>query len=464
MAALRALTALVLVAGARALTADMMEPVGTSPGSCYDSTTHIVSCFVSEEKCAQVEKAYYYAPGYTSGMDGCCHCATSCPNLADSLTEDFTRDLTNRAGETETKVGACTGFYDTYDDYVSVSNVMPHGASTLDVMDFETHINDAKYDEAKKIYTEGKNSPKGTGMRTLQGFAQKDLTGEPMFDGGKDLFGSATFLDDMMMSVLDGTGLFKGASDDVRDQGADKTAQCIMAVYAAHEFDAAIVKAKDGNTADSGAPHAWDEGVAFWYGPAKGNDGVNSVSEVQMKRDKDFGTDFRGLAMTSMQAGLTGTREGTLDIAMAEKMYQAILMSWMATFAQAGLKYSYKYSRDASALPDGVEGYAYWRCGAPIMMQFNAEATKAMDAAFQASMTTHDPDLYCKIQAGTKAVMKGADSDLADLGTYDFSGITCRTPPPDTESSSPAKSGDTDEASPAIAAGIAAGVVAAALL
>merc|ERR1740138_797121 len=106
-------------------------------------------------------------------------------------------------------------------------------------------------------------------MRTIQGFATKDLTGEPMYDGGKELFGSGTFLDDMMMSVLDGTGLFAGASDDVRDQGADKTAQCIMAVYAAHEFDAAIVKAKDGNTADSGAPHAWEVGLCL-LDPASG--------------------------------------------------------------------------------------------------------------------------------------------------------------------------------------------------
>jgi hypothetical protein len=58
---------------------DGAEPcvdVGGSAGSCYNAKgDHSVECNVAEMDCA----GSFYAPGFVSGMSGCCHCKASCP-------------------------------------------------------------------------------------------------------------------------------------------------------------------------------------------------------------------------------------------------------------------------------------------------------------------------------------------------------------------------------------------------
>ena len=47
----------------------------TSAGSCYNAGgSHNVECNVAESDCP----AYWYEPGYVSGMSGCCHCSAGC--------------------------------------------------------------------------------------------------------------------------------------------------------------------------------------------------------------------------------------------------------------------------------------------------------------------------------------------------------------------------------------------------
>ncbi|CAH0379283.1 unnamed protein product [Pelagomonas calceolata] len=48
-----------------------------SDGSCYDGTTHVVTCDVGHADCEALGHAWY-APGYMSGYSGCCHCEESC--------------------------------------------------------------------------------------------------------------------------------------------------------------------------------------------------------------------------------------------------------------------------------------------------------------------------------------------------------------------------------------------------
>ena len=52
----------------------------TSVGSCYDSTTHAVTCNVASADCS----GYAYAAGYMSGYSGCCHCGASCNHTAET--------------------------------------------------------------------------------------------------------------------------------------------------------------------------------------------------------------------------------------------------------------------------------------------------------------------------------------------------------------------------------------------
>ena len=56
-----------------------------SMGSCYNSTSHVVSCNVAETSC-NASGIFWYAPGYASPRSGCCHCRASCANTSDDCT------------------------------------------------------------------------------------------------------------------------------------------------------------------------------------------------------------------------------------------------------------------------------------------------------------------------------------------------------------------------------------------
>ena len=48
-----------------------------STGSCYEGSTHIVTCDMSHAACDALNRAWY-SPGYINSMSGCCHCDASC--------------------------------------------------------------------------------------------------------------------------------------------------------------------------------------------------------------------------------------------------------------------------------------------------------------------------------------------------------------------------------------------------
>jgi len=55
---------------------------GRSLGSCYDHTTHAITCNVAKASCS----GSHYPPGFVSSRDGCCHCEASCPAANKSST------------------------------------------------------------------------------------------------------------------------------------------------------------------------------------------------------------------------------------------------------------------------------------------------------------------------------------------------------------------------------------------
>jgi len=56
----------------------------TSAGSCYNMTTHAVSCNMAELDCSSPHM--WYSPGYVSPRSGCCHCEASCANTSGNCT------------------------------------------------------------------------------------------------------------------------------------------------------------------------------------------------------------------------------------------------------------------------------------------------------------------------------------------------------------------------------------------
>lgn len=63
-------------------TSDSCNYYDTSSGSCYNMTTHEVSCDVAQASCASPN--VWYAPGFVSSRSGCCHCQQSCENVSDT--------------------------------------------------------------------------------------------------------------------------------------------------------------------------------------------------------------------------------------------------------------------------------------------------------------------------------------------------------------------------------------------
>ena len=173
-------------------------------------------------------------------------------------------------------------------------------------------------------------------------------------------------VDAHIMAALDGTGDFENTSNTVRYQGIAKlTANLGMVAYTIHELNSAVAKADAGNVDnDSGAPHNWDEGWAFFHGPDE--DYGCSPAKVMEKRAADFGTaDENGVAATfaateaAMVSGLAALQASDAD--GYNGAVDTIVKNVMITYSQAVLKYTSKMDSNTTAEKYQAEGYAFWK-------------------------------------------------------------------------------------------------------
>ena len=243
-----------------------------------------------------------------------------------------------------------------------------------DVCDIKDLAEAHDWDGVKDIYMNGKHAEKNDGSyRTLQGFA--DATGKQ--HGLDTFYGTDSPLDDYLMSALDGTGMFAGASDSVREQAVEKGVQNqIMVAYAIHELNAAINKAAAGNFGTDDAQHAWDEGWAFYHGL----DEYASCSPYATgdKRAGNYATanaDGTAVAnaaiLQAMNDGLTALKAEDLEGATAAR--DDIVKNLVIIYSQATIRYAHKMNTDDTiekAQTHQAEGYSFWR----VIEKYIAEA------------------------------------------------------------------------------------------
>merc|ERR1719271_988836 len=222
------------------------------------------------------------------------------------------------------------------------------------------------------------NSQKSTSVRTLKGFATKDystdkLTGKdggnygeqlpPIYTaywadatmGGYTAAEAAIWADTFVRK--DYTSIVQPAgSNQLMKKGANYQA---VWMYVLHELEDAIgdcyagdITANDGNPT-GGAPHAWDEGWAFYAGSTVGQTVAESVTDVGTlifelaeKRSGDFKTDHStGPATTNVHL-LAKFIEGR-DLIIAGKCAEAepliddIIKQMSIPLIQGTLKYAY---------------------------------------------------------------------------------------------------------------------------
>ena len=247
--------------------------------------------------------------------------------------------------------------------YTYASNVDNHRSLMKDLCDIKDAASNNDWTTAKDIYQNGKNAEKDDGtFRTLAKFA-----GEEGKKHNYDTFYEQTgSVDAHIMAAMDGTGVFANASDTVRYQGIAKlTVNMGMVAYTIHELNSAIAKANDGNIDDdTGAPHNWDEGWAFFHGPDEDYD--CSPAKVMEKRAGDFGTtNTAGVAktfaateaaMVSGLAALQGSNSAGYTAAA-----ETVVKNLIITYSQAVIKYTSKMDSNTTAEKYQAEGYAFWK-------------------------------------------------------------------------------------------------------
>ena len=269
---------------------------------------------------------------------------------------------TTDSDETETETAAVVV---TDAGYTYASNVDNHRALMKDLCDIKSAASsDGGYDfaTAKDIYTNGKNAEKSDGsFRTLAGFAAADGKNHG-YDSYYNMSGS---VGQHIMDAMEGTGDFTDTSDTVRYQGIAKlTANMGMVAYTIHELNSAVAKADAGNVDnDSGAPHNWDEGWAFFHGPEE--DWSCSPAYTMKKRAADYGTETDGVsnALTAttdaMVSGLAALQAE--DSAGYTAATDTVVKNLIITYSQATLKYASKMDNADSGEKYQVEGYAFWK-------------------------------------------------------------------------------------------------------
>jgi hypothetical protein len=331
------------------------------------------------------------------------------------------------------------------DLYCPVNDVTEHGDSNRDVKKIAEYLKESppNYAKAKEVYQNGEFSTKGSGMRTLQALAKKDMTvngkyTNAWYSGSLVQAGSIDAIwHNWVLGCLDNTGFCNGKSDNFRKYIINKCCIGIVMGYATYETGAAVWKAADGSLSDAGAPYAWDEAAAFWVGnvaPALG-DGVTgsapgnlySPYEFAWKRDTDFPSGFQvhTKSLPVFNYGLKNIRDGNYNANNLAAAQTAIYKMIAITAIRSAVKYSYKAAKGGSSngFSDKylAEGWAYWRVGSGYLAGLNAAAkakVDEIDTLFDLGQTTLPASMPCDVKTKVEALYAHAGLSCTLVGDW----------------------------------------------
>ena len=274
--------------------------------------------------------------------------------------------------------------------------------------------------------------------RTLQGMS-KDMSGEPMYDTYNNYWGSTTYADDFVSAALLGTtdpgsGVDFGALTDAQrvELAMKGAAYQTMWMYTLHEYESAIVKCEAGSLDDdSGAPHAWDEGWAYYAGSLQTegeSDGYLTYTLAQMGCE-NFGTcdATSGTAVANEMhlahaiSGLAHIRAG--ECAEANDDLTEIKKWMTAPLIQGALRSAYKC--DPAALNEGPEacaaGYAF---AAAVLPQIDrCDANAAMTVETNMIFGANVPDGFAAVKSAIESTYSCLGITCENVGGLHYSGM-----------------------------------------
>jgi len=353
--------------------------------------------------------------------------------------------------------GAVTNPHPNLGGYTPASNVVEHAQIVNDVKDITTAVKNGDFTTASTIWNNGKHSCKGaTKRRKMQSFVGSSavtdkLTGQAFFDSFTDGTGPSSnkgpipgsgrlnlgkdFWDKFVSNALDATGDFQDKSEKMRQVAVAKGVLGVITMYTARELESAISKAVANETEDKGgAPHAWDEGWAFYYGSNKNNagdyDGKYSAWEFTKKRDLDYAyknnarvpntvegkVDILAHFREGLKASRTDTKNVSQMIASRDNIYRILALSSI----RAALKYAYKTQANGYKEDYHMEAYAYFLAAAGWVAQANSTAatTTLSLLDFRKSGENLDTDLYCAVKAALIPAYKPLGLDCEKVGKF----------------------------------------------
>lgn len=362
--------------------------------------------------------------------------------------------------------------FGTYASYVPYTDIAPHAAIDLDMRAFSDRMQAEDWDGAWEIYDQGGNSAKGDGFRTLRGFS-KDLSGEPTYDEFLAYHGNAKYADDYVRAVMwdrlsdNSTAkldprpeLFSTntLSWDMAFQMALKAAQYQSTwMYSLHELYSALGKCEAGDVGPEGAPHAWDEGWAFYVGSIPGETGspFGSLSYAlpDMRcnawnycaddagrpawREAGDGanSDVNARMLRLYRAGLAAVRDET-RCAEARTYVDKILVQMTFPLMQGAMRYAYRADPQGEGTALGTASLGHGKTWAELHAFTMAVLPRVASCAPEAAAvlernlvlpdvldaSTHDqlvPDGYVAVKEAFQASYACLGITCADVGSLD---------------------------------------------
>ena len=352
------------------------------------------------------------------------------------------------------------------------SDVVPHSKIDLDMEEIVSAVGSNDITEAIRIYTSGGNglcsaadvadttivqctattdvkgnSVKGSGaIRTIKGFAtsgEAKMTKWTTYPVYKAYYNDFNYADTFITNAATHTNA-NGDDDQFRQQMIKKGA-AYMAVwmYVLHEFEDAIADCRAGDIYDNdktptgAAPHAWDEGVAFYAGSLEGETGGSSGQLLHNLAQKRCGRMGTCAADTMAEANVEIYKlfnQGRDEI-QAEKCDDAaetlnkIIPLMTLPLIQGTVEYAYKSDPksaydckhqaegDRDCLKEWAEGWAFAAAALPQIAKCDADAAQVVRNNLEVPSEggkagDQVPDGYMKVKEAVES-------------TYECLGITC---------------------------------------
>ena len=346
---------------------------------------------------------------------------------------------------------------------------MPHAKIDLDQQEINAAVAAVDFAEAIRVYEEGGggtcteadvadeainqctavgdpkgNSVKGSGaIRTIEGFATSGpskMMAEETYLMYKDYWGDEKYCDTFVMGAYNSKTMDAYQKIELIKKGTPY--QCVW-MYVLHEFEDAVADCRAGDIYDNdktptgAAPHAWDEGVAFYAGSLEGEAGGSSgqlLHNLAQKRCGRMDTcDADGMAEANVE--IYKLFDQGRDEIQAEKCDDAaatlkkIIPLMTLPLVQGTVEYAYKSDPKSTydckhqaegerdCLKEWAEGWAFAAAALPQIAKCDADAAEVVRKNLEvppAGGKAGDqvPDGYMKVKEAVE-------------GTYECLGITC---------------------------------------